>query len=206
MRTSKIDCRERFLQDVAGHQLTFLQDSGVNRHLMLKKPGSSAYWFEVLTWPGSLCIGGDMGTYVFARERDMFRFFRTESNAINRPYWSEKLTSCRREGVKEHSPERFIRNVVDYVRQSMAREDKAGQTELFREVREQVLRCAENEHDACDAAHRFEHKMPNGRVFEFHDFWEYDHTEFTHHFTWCCYAIVWAIQKYDEATASKAPA
>lgn len=37
------------------------------------------------------------------------------------------------------------------------------------------------------------------RRFEFTDFWEMDCTEYIYHFIWCCYALAWGIQMYDEA-------
>ena len=56
---------QEFLNDVRGHAMTILRDDGVHRHLRFKKPGSGTYWFDLITWPGTLCIDGDMGTYVF---------------------------------------------------------------------------------------------------------------------------------------------
>src|ERR1035438_10338294 len=68
---------ESFLADVAEHAMAVMQDNGVYRHLRFRKPGSSNMWFDLITWPGSLVISGDMGTWAFSRVEDMFAFFRS---------------------------------------------------------------------------------------------------------------------------------
>lgn len=70
-----------------------LSDNGANRHLRFRNPNSGLYWFELITWPGVLCIHGDGGTYVFSRLNDMFDFFREtpEQLSINPGYWAEKV-------------------------------------------------------------------------------------------------------------------
>jgi hypothetical protein len=39
--------------------------------------------------------------------------------------------------------------------------------------------------------------------FEFSDPWEIDGEDYTYHFIWCLFAIVWAIQQYDAAKEEK---
>lgn len=88
---------ERFPRDIANHQLTVLRDDGLYRHLRCAPPGHSTWWFEIVTWPGSLAIRGDMGgAYLFSRTTDMFEFFRGHRGnltgyPINPSYWAEKL-------------------------------------------------------------------------------------------------------------------
>ena len=77
-------CTEaRFLGDVDWHVMTVLRDDGVHRHIRLKRPDSGSYWFDLITWPGTLCIDGDCGTYVFRRLEDMFQFFRTVAPTLS---------------------------------------------------------------------------------------------------------------------------
>lgn len=111
------DARKRFLKTVEGHQMTSLQECGLHRHFRFRNPQKSAYWFDLITWPGFLCVTGDCGSYVFSRVEDMFAFFREEQNPegelqINPDYWSEKLEAQNCNGVHAHgirrwSPERF---------------------------------------------------------------------------------------------------
>ncbi|MEN5374297.1 hypothetical protein [Stenotrophomonas hibiscicola] len=42
----------RFEKDTAEHQMEVLLDNGVYRHLRFKRPGSYAFSFDVVTWPG----------------------------------------------------------------------------------------------------------------------------------------------------------
>jgi hypothetical protein len=80
---------ERFLSDVATHEMTVVADEGNVRHLLFKAPDTVTQYFNLTTWPDHLCISGDMGTYVFSRLEDMFDFFR--ENKINPGYWHEKV-------------------------------------------------------------------------------------------------------------------
>lgn len=88
---------ERFAKETAKHEMTVLHDDGLYRHLRFRAPESSFYWYELVTWPGFLAVGGDVDHYVFARVEDMFTFFRRNGNehGINPSYWSEKLQDGR---------------------------------------------------------------------------------------------------------------
>ncbi len=99
---------ERFLRDVAKHEMTIVMDNGIHRNVVFKNPDGSNMWFGLQTWPNNLCFYGDMGTFVFSRLPDMFTFFRKgvdgDTIYINTRYWSEKITaSDRNGGVEEFS-------------------------------------------------------------------------------------------------------
>lgn len=197
----KTQCTEElFLKDVAQHRMTILRDDGVYRHIRFKKPDSGNMYFDLITWPGWLCYSGDMGTYVFLRLEDMFEFFRTDRREvnggktlfINKPYWAEKIKSADRDGVKEYSPDKFREQIAHWL-------DSAEASQGVREaVAEEVLPCADDgEYAAHQAANIFEHDG-----FRFRDFWEATLTVYTFRFTWCCYAIAWGIQRYDDSKAA----
>lgn len=187
---------ERFARDVAEHQLTVLHDDGLYRHVRLAKPKSSFYWFDLVTWPGVLAINGDMGGYVFSRERDMVPFFRAKSGwnsgTINPQYWAEKLTA--HDGVKSYSDEKFrqivVEEFVDAVKSGKA---PAG---LGRAVRDELLDTylISDEDSAVRAVADFDYKG-----FRFSEAWEWSLREYTHQFLWCCHAIQWGIEQYDKA-------
>ncbi len=73
-----------FLKDVSAHVMRVIRDDGAHRHLRFAAPTSSIYWFDVITYPGELVITGDCGTYVFRRLPDMFEFFRTDREYMER--------------------------------------------------------------------------------------------------------------------------
>ncbi|WNP36206.1 hypothetical protein RN333_08395 [Enterobacter kobei] len=87
----KFETDTRFLLDAAHHRLDVIRDDGVYRHLRMKDPGTSCYYYDIITWPGYLTVTGDMGTWTFSRTHDMFRFFGGWTGEINTGYWSEKL-------------------------------------------------------------------------------------------------------------------
>lgn len=207
---------EKFLADVAAHQMIVIRDEGLYRHIRFKRPNSGCMHFDLVTWPGYLAYSGDMGCYVFCRIEDMFEFFRMDRNdwnfnrngglSINPGYWSEKLMAvdCGRSkgSATEFSEERF-RRVINEYRVRWIRENRHGLTkderrELWEAVDEEVLSRGDSEHEAMQAAYGFSHRF-FGPTFEFTDFLDHDFTVFTYRFEWCCYALAWGIQKYDEA-------
>lgn len=200
--------QEEFLRDVSRHVMTVVRDDGVNRHLHFQRPGDSCYWFDIITWGGRLYIGGDCGTWVFNRLHDMFEFFRSGNGRINPSYWAEKLESTPRKGAEEFSEDRFkevvngyrVRWVRDAARENIL--SKEQRRELWEAVESEVMQAlgAYGEHGAMLAAHDFEWRsLQVRRPWWFEDFGDHRFTEHTHQYLWNCYAIVWAIQRYDES-------
>lgn len=215
--------QERFLKDAAAHRMEVLRDDGVNRHLRFRNPESSAYWFDLITWPGTLCIDGDMGTFVFRRLHDMFEFFRTDQDhynrtgrgdqlAINPGYWDEKLRAPNPRDAKKYSADSFRQHVKDafdnWVESSQPDDEYSTQAErdefmddkdaLWSALSSEVLPAADDgDVRAYDAAREFRRVEAPG--FNMEDCWEWDCREFTYDFLWNCYAITWAIKQYDAA-------
>jgi hypothetical protein len=200
----------RFERDVARHQLTIERNEGVSRQLLFRKPGDSAYWFRLVTWPGALCISGDMGTYVFWRLHDMFEFFRGER--INPDYWAEKVQGPdARQMTTEFVPEQFRAAAVRRFREWWAdelnsKDDYVARRRCWDELRREVLEYDQDgEVRALDAAYSFEfkHQPAFGRMraFRLEDFYECNMRAHTFHFLWCCHAIRWGIEQFDRATA-----
>lgn len=207
-----------FLQDVAEHEMIVLRDDGVYRHIRFKRLGTGCMHFDLVTWPGYLAYSGDMGCYVFSRLNDMFEFFRTDRRdfnhnpnglSINLGYWSEKLQSsdCNgpyANGAVEFSEEKFgaavIQDLVDWIREYRDDTSKEERRELWDAVMSEVIDADGDSggyRKQC-AAHDFSHHIHGGLHFQFNDFGEHNVMEYTHRFVWCCYALAWGIQKYDE--------
>jgi hypothetical protein len=211
----------RFLEDIKLHEMSIVRDDGVDRFIRFRRPQSSFYYFDVMTWPGHLMITGDCGTWVFQRLNDMFAFFRRENFGepfyINEGYWSEKLIACSSRGryteggpktysddVFRAAVKRYFDGFVESMEEDADDEDQAAATarkeirdELWQRIEDEIL-VAENEHDARENVSSFEHED-----FEFSDFWEVDLTDWRFDFMWNLFAIVWAIGKYDEAKSTK---
>ena len=222
------DCTEAsFLTDVEQHTMTVVRDDGVHRYLRFRRKDGSPYWFDLITWPGTLCIDGDMGTYVFRRLHDMFEFFRTDRDymersgrsgqlAINPSYWGEKLQAPEPRDAKEYSEEKFRRHVKEafdnWVEDNKPDDDEwtsesahddfnASKEMLWCELEDQVLSTAsDGDTRAYDAARAFTSETAGG--FDMNDCWEWDCREFRFHFIWCCYAIAWGIKTYDDAKSA----
>ncbi|WP_225547273.1 hypothetical protein [Chromobacterium violaceum] len=203
--------QERFLHDVADHQMEIIRDDGVYRHIRFKRPGDSAFYFDLHTWPGCLCFTGDMETFVFSRLRDMFDFFRLDQRyaksgeiRINRGYWAEKLLASPRRGHMEFDASEFRRVINQYRSTMMRRARELGISKderrgLWESIDDQVLGLIdEGESRASIAAYDFGHRIGQ-HEFYFQDLFEHNFERYTFHFTWACYAIAWGIQQYDSA-------
>lgn len=204
-----IKIRDRFLSDIKDHQMEIIKDDGLYRNIRFKRPNSSCYYFDIITWPGYLTITGDMGNYIFSRIDDMFGFFPMDKNdwnseadglGINPYYWEQKLrATCTRgslkvfseeilrEAVKQHF-DNYVESQADDENEYAAKEN----TQLWEQLESDVL-CASNVNEAHQSVHNFEHDD-----FEFIDFWEHDLTEYCQIYIWCCYAIVWGIGQYND--------
>lgn len=192
------DIAERFARDTAGHQMTVLHDDGLYRHLLFRDPKHSFYWFELVTWPGSLAMRGDFGEdYVFTRLPDMFEFFR--GKAINPHYWAEKLGGGRR-SVQEYSESQLRQLVVERFVED-ARWNGGVPPGTGKALRTWVLNeDLSDEYNARKILEDFAH-----RGYEFRDdVWEWDFHDYEPSFLWAGHAIVWGIAQYDAARTAVA--
>jgi hypothetical protein len=186
---------DQFLTDVLGHEMTVLKDDGLYRHLLVKNPHGSEYWYEITTTPRILTIHGDMGTYTFSAygREDMFVFFRNKPGYVNEQYWAEKLVASGNEPL-QYSSDNFSETIIGELRENMEWKGEKLSYDKAKTILEPVLTFAYSEVDAREALDDFKYKS-----FSFSDTWEYDFRDYRHNYLWCLHAIVWAIHKYDEA-------
>jgi hypothetical protein len=91
-------------QAATGHEVR-LRLSSIPPPAPGKRSTTSAYWFDLITWPGALTVNGDCGTFTLGRTDDMFGFFR--GSQISPGYWAEKVQAADRAGVTAYSPGKF---------------------------------------------------------------------------------------------------
>lgn len=191
---------KRFEHDIREHELEVVREDGLYRHLRCRRPGTFAYGFDILTWPGWLAVTGDMGAVMFTRLPDMFEFFRG-SGRPDFSYWAEKMPAESRDSARRYEPELFEQIVRERAAEYAAErvpEERRG--EFHGEVEEVVRAAHDGEHEAVRAAMDFRF---DGREV-FCDVWEHNLREYTFHFLWLCYAIRWAIARFDTRGASPA--
>lgn len=200
---------EQFQKDIANHSLEVRHDDGIYRHLTFTNNGSIAYRFDLVTWPGYLCISGDMGCFTFSRLPDMFEFFRDDNGSmgINPGYWAEKLQAgagAESDSIcKEWSEEKFREVIRERYDEHVDADGKAipgdEAKDLWEEIEDRVLANADLEDAAMRSAMDFNHEG-----FEFTDFFEVRCTTWRFHYLWCCLAIVHGIAEYDKLKAEVA--
>jgi hypothetical protein len=197
---TRIDPKARFADDTSAHRMTVLLDQGLYRHLRFADPSSNFSWFEIITVPGLLTINGDMGTFTFAREKDMFPLFRRADGGINAHYWGEKIIASV-QPAKAYSAKVFAETVRQDAETQLDDAEIEGEarTAALAELQDDVLAVAdEGEHEACRALSGFSHEL-----LDFTDAWEHDFTEYSFRYLWNLHAIVHGIGEY---TAQKVSA
>ncbi|MEE9647956.1 hypothetical protein [Enterobacter soli] len=211
----KYDADTRVLVDTAHHRLAIIRDDGVYRHLRMKEPGSSCYYYDIITWPGYLTVTGDMGTWTFSRINDMFNFFGGWTGEINTGYWSEKLeagagySACELL-AKEYDHDAFCKSLKDslsdYLEDNPDDEEEGDQDwddddetpdgikARVREIHRELCNSGfSNDWEAYQAVYNADWPescsawdVCDGLTFK----------TYTSHFRWILFAITWAISKY----------
>jgi hypothetical protein len=238
------DIAERFAADTPNHHMFVQHDDGLYRHLMFRdsrycndgewRVNNGFYWFDLITWPGTLVINGDCGTFTFSRVTDMFEFFR--GYRVNPQYWAEKVRGETR--VKSYCHELFRQEVKEAV--AAAEENYPGvgaavEERFFGPLAEWST---EYESEARRALEEFTYPLPEGALckcsegdapvvlvresrysdtmvcpegcgvkvepFAFFDTWEWDLSDWDWTFLWCLHAIVRGIAAYDAERAKSA--
>jgi hypothetical protein len=201
-QTPKQAMAERFARETTKHEMTILHDDGLYRHLRFRSPDNSFYWFELVAWPGKLSVGGDVDGFTFSRTEDMFGFFRQSSykGGINASYWAEKVVASRND-VKAYSMDLFNEQVAAELKD--AEEDYPGIAKAWDEKNTGFFAEYNTEYEdgAFAALHEFSFLPENatGEPFTFYDTSDWDLTDYSWNFLWCCNAIVWGIRQYDAA-------
>jgi len=209
---------ERFLLDTSKHEMTIVKDDGVHRYIRFRRPGSSAYSFDLVTYPGYLVMSGDMGTYVFSRLPDMFEFFRTDREynerkgrklSINQGYWAEKMVAVDSNGSHTSGCKKYDQALMEAVikeqRLEWIRErnvDKEQRRELWESLG--VLLDELNGDEGHDyhlvndwTWTPFGHDHRHAGHCQFDELYDHNFKEYTFHFIWACYAIAWGVKTYD---------
>lgn len=189
----------RFNSDIEGHEMTILLDQDVYRHLRFKKPGTGMYYFDIITSPWLLTIRGDMGTYVFSREHDMFPWFN--GGYVNADYWAQKLQAIDKQGgLRQHSEKLFKQHIIqDFWERRLDHEPKAAAA-IWAEIRENILGRWVDRSTGRDCFQLMDDFESNR--FRYAEAYEHNFDEPTFHYLWCCHAILSGIQHYYEAKAA----
>lgn len=183
------------LAQTSNHEMRVLHDDGEYRHLRFQEPGTSLWHWDLITWPGSLAIRGDIGQgFIFTRTENMLQFFDHGQGAgwINAGYWAEKLEhGC--SSVKKYSPEKLHEHAVDTIAEwDMHDDDRTDALAVFEAWWDERT----DEHDQRECVRDFTFIDSDDVKHEFHDTWEWTSTDYDYHFILALHAILWGAKKY----------
>lgn len=100
---------KQLLNNTQEHEMKILHNDGLYRHLRFQRGDSMIWHWDLITWPGSLAIRGDIGGgHIFTRLPDMLDFFDhgQAPGWINADYWAEKTPDYGR-SLQRFSNEKF---------------------------------------------------------------------------------------------------
>lgn len=206
----------QFERDVATHRLTIIREDGLYRHLRFAKPGSNDMRFDLVTWPGFLAYSGDMGAFMFERTNDMLGFFRRDPGErkyrMSLNYWAEKCQAegCRGDGISEFDPEAFKRAITRQRRELLVTHgrtmDEDQRQDLWEELGAVIDAADADEIAAWSALREFTFLLGYGhKQSHIHlDTGDFPRCErYTQRFMWCCCALAWGIEVYDQEKAAQ---
>lgn len=222
---------QHFLEETADHVLTVLKEEGLYRHLRIGAPRTSAYSWQIITWPYHLVSVGDVADgFVFARDTDMLKFFTLReysqgyysdgAPSIDFRYWAEKLGSDQRGSAKRYSPKKFMAAVQELLDEddrmspeALSEEDlelcdDAERREIAQSgakaaaTKEEVLNSAlENSHSA-DMASRWISENDGIHDLDLYGLLDDDFDDWTHSFLIACWAIELTTRLWDQRAAT----
>ena len=187
---------DRFPRDIANHEMKVEIDDGVHRSILFTDHDDSYHLhFRIVTWPGQLCISGDMGCFVFARCDDMFRFFRGKAEHTDLAYISQKCVAvCETDGMTKFSEQGFR----DYIEEEriFRLEEHGEESDEVAEL-DNLLECSDDINSVDEAM---------SRCYDILSLYDVDARTFeclTYRFLWNVKAIIWGIQQYDNVARFK---
>ncbi|QIR27543.1 hypothetical protein [Kluyvera genomosp. 3] len=211
---SKSDVSTRFLLDTAEHRLKIIREEGVYRHLRMQEPGTSCYYYDIITWPGYLTVSGDMGTWTFSRTYDMFKFFGGWDGEINTGYWAEKLEAGAGRRAydllaQDYDHAAFCTSMKEWLSDYLIDDDEEEEPDVdwddeSYEPDSDKARIRETVRDLCRedfGNDQVAYNAVNEADWpECVDVWglctDITYKTYTTHFRWILFAITWAISKY----------
>lgn len=185
---------EQFRRNTDHHILTVQHDAGLYRHLTMAEPGTGIWSWSVMTWPGRLWVGGDIGQgFVWSRVPDMLDFFDTSgygdyygdgSPFLQHDYWAEKLDRACSDHSMRYSPERFLRLVKERLQDHVDDEDIPAARAA--EMNDEARFNSQTEYEAMD--------WLRGQPPLLDDWWEWDLKDYDHAYILALYAVTTTVR------------
>lgn len=185
----------------ATHEMTILHDHDNYRHLRFRKPGTGIWGFDIITWPGSLTIRGDIGRgFTFTRTENMLEFFDKPFGYVNAQYWSEKLERTCRDSAESFNERAFLGQGIKHIIEhwDLTPKDRHKAITQFKEA----LEYEGTEEQQFHAVDGFRFTDSDGQTHEFYDVWDWDYRQWDFHFLIALHAIVWAVNRYKSENTS----
>lgn len=193
-----------FMRDVKNHKMTILKNDNLYRHIRFRAPGTNCQYFDLITFPGSLLIRGDMGCWLFERCEDMFYFFlhgqtlESKSIGINPSYWGEKLecvdNRTHHPGTKEFDTDTFFESLKEQFNEwyGNKRYDFPGykKSDIWDDIVDWF--------GGCDFEEDY-YRYASNYQWNGHDVFDLESLQMRKYrssYIWCLYAIVWGIKKF----------
>lgn len=184
--------KTRFDEDIKKHVITMKHDDGLYKHYLCQRPNDCFEWFEIITWPGKLCISGDMGSFLFARTENMVNFM--SDHIRSRSYIAEKCIAHENK-IREFKKDIFYEQLDELIKDKQSNETTYEEMNEIQEKIDEIKESFsyyESEYDAEKAMYEselFSDELPDCKYF-------------TYHFLWCLHAIEWFCDNHNKQTSN----
>jgi len=180
---------KKYLSD-RDYKMEVIKDNGVHRHLSFKHNDKHDGSFQITTWPGHLCMSGDMGCFVFSRIQDMTGFF--SGGGISPSYWSEKCLAgaSHNGGLKNFDFDTFSKGITEILSQRLdAKDYEEATVEKAKEALESLEWIEPDEYGAVAYLRELDSDLVELCDLPNFDVWNF-------HYLFACYAINFACNTY----------
>ncbi len=204
--------QEIFLRDVRSSYADIVHWNGLHRHVAFRNNIYPNKRFDMITWPGHLCLDNLSETFVFSSQLDMLEYFRAtpqrreyaaargESLWAAPEVWMSRMVGTSMSGHAVFSQAKFVQNTRDFIRIRSHLNEVTRTALLQRLEREVFTREFETEAGALRSV--IECGKTLGVDLEDIHF-VVDCAEVSYSYLWCCYAIAWGIERIDEIMAKE---
>jgi len=183
-------------------------ENGVYRHVYFGDPKTGNMSFSLVTWPGFLCMSGDMGEFVFERLDDMFHFFRAGTEYrksqkvwVNAGYWGEKLRAGS-SPKEDFDRDTFVRSMIRDFRESFP-PGEPGRWETWEELKDELKW---TDMESIEQVLQFAYDFRDWKGNKLFDVpYEWSSTVENSRFLWACHAISWGVNLYWNSKEQEVP-
>jgi hypothetical protein len=183
-------------KDLKNHQVHIKKSDGLYTHYRCRQQDLWCYGFDIITWPGSFCITGDMGTYIFQRTENMMDFM---TSACRSPSYAKEKCVAYSSPLEVFSFQLFEKDLKERLKN--CKEYDNSQANVFEEEIENIIHEIKANSREQDESFCIE-LLYDSLIYSTYDGDSLDYRELDWVFLWNLEAIQWFLSNKDKVNTS----